>query len=208
MTLKVVGAGFGRTGTYSLKLALEQLGFGPCHHMAELAQYPEQIPYWQAAARDETPQWDDVFNGYNASIDWPSSRYWREISTYYPDAKVLLSVRPFDSWFKSIQATIYPYLENRATQKSGASLDIQNIGSEIIVNQIFEGDPDNKAAAQRIFNAHIAEVQQTIAPDRLLTYDVSEGWTPLCEFLGVAAPDAPFPRTNSTEEFQARTATR
>jgi hypothetical protein len=208
LTLKVVGAGFGRTGTNSLKLALEQLGFGPCHHMFEVGANPGQVPYWQAAARGDMPDWDEVFEGYNASVDWPSSRFWREISTHYPEAKVLLSVRPFESWFKSIHATIYPNLKNRANLEPGIVRDRRDMAYEIVVEQTFGGDLENIDHARTVFEAHIAEVHRTIAPDRLLTYDVAEGWTPLCAFLGVSVPDTPFPRTNSTGEFQARVAAR
>jgi hypothetical protein len=208
VTLKVVGAGFGRTGTNSLKLALEQLGFGPCHHMFEVGAHPEQVPYWQAAARGDMPDWDKVFEGYNASVDWPSSRFWREISTHYPESKVLLSVRPFDSWFKSIHATIYPNLKNRADLEPGIVRDRRNMAYEIVVEQAFGGDLENFDHAKSVFEAHIAEVQRTIAPERLLTYDVAEGWEPLCTFLDVPVPGAPFPRTNSTGEFQARVTAR
>lgn len=89
MSLKVVGTGFGRTGTNSLKLALEQLGFGPCHHMYEIRDHPEQLPFWQTAAKGSQPDWDDIFSNYSSCIDWPSARYWREITDHYPDAKVL-----------------------------------------------------------------------------------------------------------------------
>lgn len=208
MTLKVVGAGFGRTGTNSLKLALEQLGFGPCHHMFEVGANPEQVPYWQAAARGDMPDWDKVFEGYNASVDWPSSRFWCEISTHYPESKVLLSVRPFDSWFKSIHATIYPNLKNRADLEPGIVRDRRDMAYEIVVEQAFVGNLENFDHAKSVFEAHIAEVQQTVASERLLTYDVAEGWAPLCAFLNVAVPDTPFPRTNSTGEFQARVAAR
>lgn len=106
MALRVVGAGFGRTGTNSLKLALEQLGFGPCHHMFEVRDNPGQLAYWQAAARGETLDWDAVFADYASCVDWPSARYWREIAAHYPDARVVLSVRPEEAWIKSVHATI------------------------------------------------------------------------------------------------------
>lgn len=208
MTLKVVGAGFGRTGTNSLKLALEQLGFGPCHHMFEVGSNPEQLPYWQAAARGDMPDWDEVFEGYNASVDWPSSRFWRETTTHFPNAKVLLSIRPFEGWFKSIHATIYPNLKNRAELEPGIVRDRRDMAYEIVVEQTFGGDLENFDHAKTVFENHIAEVQRTIAADRLLTYDVAEGWAPLCVFLGVPVPETPFPRTNSTGEFQARGAAR
>ena len=105
-----IGPGFGRTGTNSLKLALEQLGFGPCHHMFEVRDHPEQLPNWEAAARGETVDWDVVFRGYRSQVDWPGARYWRELAQHYSKAKVILSVRDPDSWFDSVQATIAPFV--------------------------------------------------------------------------------------------------
>ncbi len=208
MTLKVVGAGFGRTGTNSLKLALEQLGFGPCHHMFEVRDHPEQVPFWQEAARGGTTDWDAVFADYNACVDWPSAHYWREIASHYPDAKVLLSVRPAEAWFKSIHATIYQSMMQRDKEPPGINRDRREMAYEIVVRQTFGGRLEDKAHAIGVYEAHIAEVQRAIAPERLLTYDVAEGWDPLCAHLGVPVPDTPFPRTNSTEEFQARIAER
>lgn len=204
MPLKVVGAGFGRTGTNSLKLALEQLGFGPCHHMFEVRDNPRQLPFWQAAARGDAMDWDAVFAEYNASVDWPSARYWREIAQHFSDAKVLLSVRPAEDWFKSVHSTIYPSLMKRADDPPSANKDRRDMAFEIVVNQTFDGRLDDKAHALAVYEAHIAEVQRTIAPERLLTFDVVEGWEPLCAFLDVPVPAEPFPRTNSTAEFQAR----
>ncbi len=204
MGLKVVGAGFGRTGTNSLKLALEQLGFGPCHHMFEVRDNPRQLPFWQAAVRGETMDWDEVFAEYKACVDWPSAHYWREIADHFSDAKVLLSVRPAESWFKSVHATIYPSMMKRADDPPGVNKERRDMAFEIVVNQTFNGRLEDKAHALAVYEAHIAEVQRTIAPGRLLTFDVAEGWEPLCAFLNVPVPAESFPRTNSTEDFQAR----
>ncbi len=176
MTLSVVGAGFGRTGTNSLKLALEQLGFGPCHHMFEVMDTPSQLPFWQAAARGETPNWDDVFADYGSSVDWPSARCWREISDFYPDAKVVLSVRSEDRWFDSVQATIYPAMQDRHEIEPGHIRDVTDMAYETVVEQIFDGRMNDRDHAVAVFRAHLAEVQATIDSDRLLTYDVAEGW--------------------------------
>lgn len=208
MPLKVVGAGFGRTGTNSLKLALEQLGFGPCHHMFEVRDNPRQLPYWIAAVQGESVDWDEVFAEYNACVDWPSARFWREIADHFADARVLLSVRPAESWYRSIMSTIYKSLMLRKDDPPGPNKDRRDMAYELLVNQTFNGRLDDKKYALKVYEAHIAEVQRTIAPERLLTFDVAEGWEPLCRFLEVPVPDAPFPRTNSTEEFQARVAAR
>jgi hypothetical protein len=202
MALAVVGAGFGRTGTKSLKLALEQLGFGPCHHMFEVFDHPEQLPFWKAAARGDLPDWDAVFADYNSCADWPSARYWREITAHYPDAKVVLSLRPADQWIKSIHATILPAMLDRGDHISEETRAKKEMAYEIVIEQTFGGRLDDADHAMAVFNAHNEEVQRTISRDRLLTYTVAEGWAPLCDFLGVAVPETPFPRTNTTEEFR------
>jgi hypothetical protein len=204
MALAIVGAGFGRTGTNSLKVALEMLGFGPCHHMLEVLGDPDQLPFWQAAARGEIPDWDTVFANFGSAVDWPSARYWREIAAYYPDAKVLLSIRPEDKWIDSVHATIHASMMDRVNQSPSLRRDRGDMAYETICRQVFDGKLGDRDAAKAVYRTHIAEVQATIPAARLLTFDVVEGWEPLCRFLGVAVPDAPFPRTNSTEQFQAR----
>ena len=204
MPLKVVGAGFGRTGTNSLKLALEKLGFGPCHHMFEVQTNPDQLPYWEAAVRGDAMDWDEVFADYGASVDWPSAAFWRELADHFADAKVLLSVRPAEDWVKSIHNTIYASLMKRATDPEGAGRNRREMAYELIVNQTFHGKLGDADHAKSVYEAHIAKVQRTIAPDRLLTYNVAEGWEPLCAFLGESVPDEPFPLTNTTADFQAR----
>ena len=202
MSLQIVGAALGRTGTNSLKLALEQLGFGPCHHMYEVRDHPEQLPYWQAAARGEHPDWDRVFAGYRSCVDWPSARYWREIAAHYPDAKVLLTLRDPESWFESVHATIYPVIESWPTREPGHFRDTMEMAHEIIVAQTFGGRLDERDHALAVYRAHAEDVRRTIAPERLLAYDVAQGWGPLCAFLGVPVPDAAFPHTNTTAEFR------
>lgn len=208
MPLDVVGAGFGRTGTNSLKLALEMLGFGPCHHMFEVRDRPDQIRFWAAAARGERSDWDAVFAGFRATVDWPSAYFWQPIAAHYPKAKVLLSVRPEAEWLKSIQSTIYESLKNRGQRTTPLAREQGEMAYDIIEKRTFGerlGEPEHALA---VYRAHIAEVKAAIEPDRLLVYDVAEGWGPLCRHLGVPVPSVPFPRTNSTEEFRARAAAR
>jgi Sulfotransferase domain len=204
MALKVIGAGFGRTGTHSLKLALEQLGFGPCHHMFEVRDNPERLIPWQAAARGELPDWDEVFADYVAQVDWPGARYWRELAEHYPAAKVILSTRPEEEWFDSFQATIAPFIRDPAVLTAEHPRAIAEMVAEMIGQQIFGGRMDDRAHACAVFRDHVAQVQSTFAPERLLTWRATEGWEPLCRFLGVAAPDTPFPHTNTAETFRAR----
>jgi hypothetical protein len=201
MSLEVIGAGFGRTGTNSLKLALEHLGFGPCHHMFEVRDNPERLADWEAAARGEKVDWDKVFRGYRSQVDWPGARYWRELAEHFPKAKVVLSVRDPDQWFDSVQATIAPFLAARGQHSSPHANAICEMGHKTVAVQVFDDRITEREHATRIFKEHIAAVQSEIPAYRLLTFDAREGWRPLCEFLEVEVPDIPFPRTNSSKEF-------
>ena len=191
--LRVIGAGMGRTGTSSLKRALEQLGFAPCYHMVEVLKNPEAVAFWSDAA-DGAPDWDRIFAGYEATVDWPGATFWRELSEAYPDAKVILTLRDEEAWFESTQATIFQ-------QRYDRSPDPFHQMVAKVIGRLFDQDLHDKARVLKIYRRHNATVQRTIAADRLLIYNVAEGWDPLCRFLGVAAPDAPFPRVNSKEDF-------
>ena len=209
MALEVIGAGFGRTGTNSLKLALEQLGFGPCHHMFEVRDNPEQLPAWETAARGEAVDWDVVFDGYRSQVDWPGAAYWRQLSEHYPKAKVILSVRDPNEWFDSVQSTIGPFMTTKRGQHGNDHLNaISEMCGKFIAQDIFDGQMNDRDHAVSVFKAHTDEVTATIPRERLLVYQTGSGWAPLCSFLGVAVPDEPYPLTNSTKEFQERVAAR
>lgn len=195
MTLSVIGAGFGRTGTESLKRALDMLGFGPCHHMHEVLKRPDLSARWRAIAAGETPDWEAVFDGYRSTVDWPSTHYWRELAAHYPEAKIVLSVRDPDAWFKSMQKTILPVLRD--------STDPESFGAAVIRDQIFGGRLDDREHILRVYQDHIERVQDTIPRDRLLTYELGSGWEPLCEFLGCERPADPYPFSNRPDEFHA-----
>ncbi|MBL4874017.1 MAG: sulfotransferase family protein [Rhodobacteraceae bacterium] len=205
MVLKVLGAGFGRTGTHSLKIALEQLGYGPCHHMYEVRQRPEQVEWWLSAARGETLNWDKVFEGFVSQVDWPASYFWKELSTYYPEAKVILTDRDPESWYKSISRTILPASEiGRYEDPDPTNRKASEMIYQIALKNIFEGRLGEKDFAIATMQAHREEVIDTISPERLLVFDIAEGWEPLCAFLNVECPTEPFPQTNSAKEFRAR----
>jgi len=205
VTLKVIGAGLGRTGTMSLKLALEELGFGPCYHMMEVFPRPQHVPVWHAAGRGEKVDWNALFEGFNATVDWPSSRFWRELSQAYPKAKVILTPRPAEAWYKSFKETIVEYALAGGLPPEGHP---RRAWSEmvhlIITEQTFHNRLDDKRAVIAAYEAHNAEVRRTIPKERLLEFDVAQGWEPLCRFLGAPLPATPFPKTNSTVEFQDR----
>jgi len=203
VSLSVIGAGLGRTGTMSLKLALEQLGLGRCFHMIDLIENQQLLPYWDRAGRGEPVNWEEVFAGYGATVDWPSTSFYQELAEHYPEAKIILTTRDAGKWFDSTQATIFKGIEERADPSNPFGSMIQNV-----IVRMFDGDLHTRGHCIAIYEKHNAEVRRVIPADRLLEYNVSEGWEPLCKFLGKPVPEAPFPRVNSTDEFQARLADR
>jgi hypothetical protein len=202
MPLSVIGAGFGRTGTVTMKMALEQLGFGPCYHMAEVLSNPKAPAYWEAAADGAPVDWDQVFEGYRATVDWPACSFYRELAEAYPEAKVVLTVRDPEAWFESTQATIFNDENRRKLREIAADSNPghTSMATKIVVGR-FGGDIHNKERLIRTFNEHNDEVRRTIPPERLLVYDVRQGWEPLCAFLHVAVPPGPMPNENSTDNF-------
>ena len=203
MALKVVGAGFGRTGTLSLKAALEQLGFGPCYHMVEVMSRPAHVEMWHQLAFGKPVNWDELFEGFAATVDWPAASFWRELADYYPGAKVLLSVRPPEAWWRSINDTIFPVMQT-APHENAPPMAKQQIemARKLVLENTFGGRFEDKAHTLEVFQHHIDEVRAYIDPKRLLVFDVTESWGPLCRFLGVTEPADPFPRLNDTATFQ------
>jgi hypothetical protein len=202
MALKVIGAGLGRTGTFTLKTALEMLGFGPCHHMVEVLANPAQVPLWNRAADGDPVEWDEVFAGYNAMVDWPGCHFYAELAARYPEAKVILSRRDPERWYESMSETILKSMELMGFGEGRpVPADHPMRFGGVIISQKTFGFDYSKANVIAAFERHVAGVRKAIAPDRLLEFEPSQGWDPLCAFLDVAVPDEPFPRTNSREEF-------
>jgi hypothetical protein len=200
--LQVIGSGLGRTGTASLQRALEQLGFGPCHHMKEVLDHPESVPLW-VDAFEGRPDWNAIFQGYASTVDAPGCKFWRELSEYYPQAKLVHTVRGADGWFDSTQASVF------APDAFGMNpTPAYERFFELNLRIYKEGGIHDRAFMTDHFRRHSAEVERTISKDRLLVYEVGQGWGPLCAFLGVPTPGTPFPLTNTREEFAARTAAR
>lgn len=198
MTLSVISAGFGRTGTMSLKLALEQLGHGPCHHMAEVIENGAvQVPLWNDALAGN-PDFETIYQGYNSAVDWPSAAFWKELAEAYPDAKIILSTRSAESWYDSISETIL------ATVWAPETWPPQAVEWFRMVTKVLErsfGEAKDKDSLIAVFNAHEAAVKAAIPAERLLVHSARDGWEPLCAFLGAPVPDTPYPRTHSKEEF-------
>ena len=206
--MRVIGAGFGRTGTRSLKGALEELGFGPCYHMTELFGHPEHVELWDAAIRGEPVDWEGLFRDYEATVDWPGCSFHEELMRAYPDAKVLLSVRDPDRWYESAYNTIYRmsrtshlfYLIRLFSPRLGRAYPVIN---RLIWEGTFDGRFEDRGYAIEVFEGWNEEVKQRVPAERLLVYEVKEGWGPLCEFLGAAVPEGkPFPHLNDAESFR------
>lgn len=220
MALRVIGAGYGRTGTLSLRTALERLGFAPCEHMIDVIGHPDRFLLWQSALeqkeRGGAIDWDPLFAGYAATVDWPGAFFWRELANANPQAKVVLTVRDPDRWYASVRRTIYrarlafgPPPVTKVLTAVVAALDPRMAAAVRVLDGAiwegaFGGRFEDRAHAIRTFEAHTAAVERTIAPDRLLVFDVRQGWEPLCAFLGVPVPDEPFPHLNDGDEFERR----
>ncbi len=203
MSLKIIGSGFGRTGTMSTKQALEQLGLGPCHHMAEVFNNPDQPKFWSALAAGADVDWTEVFVGYRAQVDFPGAAYWQDIVAAFPEARVLHTERPEDVWWASYSGTICKLfaVRERLDLPPHVAAILADM-DEIVFKRVFGGlDRDTSIAAYRRNNQLVREL---VPADRLLIFAPSDGWSPLCKFFGVPVPDEPFPRTNARDEFWER----
>ncbi len=199
MSLKIVGAGVGRTGTNSLKIALERLLGTPCHHMFEILNDRGQIPGWTDAIEGRPVSWETMLAKYTALVDWPGASFWPELSAANPDALVLLSVRDPQSWYRSASNTIFRVMADPPAELTPWMATIRRMLRDRFSDQL-----DDEHAMIDAFERHNDAVRQAIAPERLLEWSVGEGWEPICERLGLDVPDESFPRTNSTAEFKAR----
>jgi hypothetical protein len=201
MSLEVIGAGYGRTGTMSLKLALERLGYVKCYHMMEVFGHPEHVPMWAAAHRGEPVDWEMLYQGYCASVDWPSCNLWQEHAALYPSAKIILSTRDPDSWYTSVMNTIYPSSIHARDSKDPMTRRFGEWVCDITWKRLFGNRMDDRAYVIGVYNAHVAHVKATAPKSRLLVFEAKQGWEPLCTFLGVDVPDEPYPRVNTTDDF-------
>ena len=199
MALAVIGAGLGRTATFSLKFALEHLGFGPCYHMSEVfAGARRNVPLWLDAI-DGRPDWDAIFDGFASTTDYPACTYWRELAAHYPAAKVVLTVRDPDSWFESVSETIF----SEAMQGSLAGSPLGDMMQGVIFDAFGDRVRDREFMTEWFIRRN-RDVIDSLPAERLLVFSPKDGWEPLCAFLGVAVPDGPFPRVNSRDEISAK----
>jgi hypothetical protein len=201
-----------------MKAALERLGFGPCYHMFEIITHPEHVERWLPVVSEPVVDWDRVFEGYRSTQDWPASHFWSELADAYPDAKVVLTVRDPHAWYPSVRELM---LRGAATPESGspeapapmaqmaATIDSLRPLLNMVGRSYFGADWSvgadlaDEDLAVAAFHRHTAAVQESIPPERLLVFDVRQGWEPLCSFLGVPPPaDEPFPHLNDSQWLQ------
>lgn len=207
MALEIIGVGFGRTGTDSTREALNLLGF-PCYHMREVLRNPKNkshLAFWCEVADAEAGvqhDWSRVFASYRATVDNPAACVWRELLEACPEAKVLLTLHPGgpDAWYDSTVETIYA--PERMWQARVLELftpfgrRFMPMARKLIWGRFYEDTLEDRSAAIERYHRHCEDVRSAVAPDRLLVFQVSQGWQPLCDFLGVPVPDEDFPHTN------------
>jgi hypothetical protein len=194
MTLKIIGAGLGRTGTLSLKLALEHIGFGPCYHMTEImSQARTRLPLWLDVVRG-APDWDAIFDGFVATVDYPTCTYWRELADKYPQARIVLSVRDASDWYDSVRQTIFSPANIESMTKPPIDAFMRGAVFGPFVDKL-----DDREWMMDYFNRWNENVIASLPADRLLVHRAKDGWEPLCAFLGVPVPAEPYPRVNSKE---------
>lgn len=204
--MKIIGAGLPRTGTSSLKAALERLGFGPCYHMFELMQHPEHVGAWRSVLTGESSDWDRVFAGYRSAVDFPASIFWRELAEADPDAKVILTVRDPRRWHASISngmAAMAGGMQDRLGEFTELIPPMNDAARRMLGDDFgLEGQMDEQTSVE-IFERHVETVRSALPAERLLVFAATDGWGPLCEFLGVEAPvDEPYPHLNDAETLR------
>ncbi|ORY06456.1 hypothetical protein K493DRAFT_203324 [Basidiobolus meristosporus CBS 931.73] len=210
-TLDVIGAGFGRTGTLTMKVALEKLGY-PTFHMIEGVMNPSRYaPLWVEVTQGKRPNWDKIFEGFKATVDNPACWWYKDLMKKYPDAKVVLTVRDPEKWYKSCYDTVFTLhkVMNKAIELGSAderALQIADLVNSTVWGPTgcFQGRFEDKEWMIELFKSHIEEVKRVVPADKLLVFEVKEGWEPLCKFLGKPVPDEPFPHVNDTAEMQGR----
>lgn len=214
MSIKVIGAGLPRTGTNTLKECLEILGFHKTYHMKELLVHPENLHYWTTLRDTGTTDWEGLYKGCQATVDFPCYPWYKEHMKQYPDAKVILTTRPFEKWYTSVKSTIWTAGPQNLPEKLAMMTKLLlnprlrkvigcvKLAKSMIFAKHFEGKFMDQAASEKIFNQHHENVKKHVPADKLLVFEASQGWEPLCKFLGVPVPDQPFPHLNKKENFK------
>jgi hypothetical protein len=201
--LQIIGAGFGRTGTHSLGLAIEKLGLGPCYHTYEIAKNLGHRELWAKAIAGRPVDWDALFTGYRSAVEWPAVAFFPEIIGHYPQARVVLTLRDPESWYESAQATILEALELSTLNPDPVKRERSRLMHRLVLEHTFAGRYRDKAYAIKVYQRHIQNVVEIVPAERLLQYYVKDGWEPLCKFLDKPVPAEPFPRLNERADFIA-----
>jgi hypothetical protein len=212
--MRLIGAGLPRTGTLSQKVALEMLGLAPCYHMVNVLMDLDEAHVWRRALDGEGP-WDEVFDGFQATVDWPGSFFYKELIEAYPDAKVFLSIRDAGAWERSMRDTIWGLFYGdvliRDLSSARARVDAKWNGYLEMMREMWQqsglidaGADTTSESMQSAMERFNEAVQQSVPADRLLVWSVSDGWEPLCEFMELPVPDTPFPHLNDSKEFGER----
>lgn len=201
--MKVIGAGFGRTGTMSTKVALQQLGFGPCLHMIDLIAANQDLAQtFYDAYQGKPVDWTEALQGWESTVDWPGCTFYKQLMDTFPNAPVILNVRDPESWYKSMNDTIYDAAMKLEQMPEMRDRPATKMIKAVVWDGDMKGDFQNKKGSIEIFEQHNKEVKDYVPAGRLLVFDVKQGWEPLCSFLGVDVPDMPFPHANDTESFK------
>lgn len=218
MSIKIIGAGFPRTGTNTLRESLELLGFNKTYHMKQLMFHSDNLHYWTTLRDTDTTNWEGLYDGYQATVDFPCYPWYKQHMKQYPDAKVILSVRPFEDWYDSFYTTIWtvqnPPEDKKAEMEEKAAADprlqavaeVMAFAKQAILEDHFQGRFLDKAFMEKVFNDHHEAVKNYVPADKLLVFEARQGWEPLCTFLDVEVPAEPFPHTNKKEDFPAMVA--
>jgi hypothetical protein len=201
--LQVIGAGFGRTGTHSLALALDELGFGPCYTLPEVDNNAGHVDLWNAALEGRAVDWSTLFQDYHSAVEWPTISFLPQLVRHFPEAKVILTLRDPESWYESAATTIFPALEATAKHPDAQIRERSNLKRRLILEKVFSGRYWDKTHTIQVYRDHVKVVEKLVPKKRLLHYQVTEGWSTLCAFLGVTEPDKPFPRRNERASFLA-----
>jgi len=201
--LRIIGAGFGRTGTHSLGQALVHLGYGPCYNILKVSQNPGHTGLWTDAMDGRGVDWDEIFAGYRSTVEWPAVAFLPELVHHYPEARVILTQRDPDAWYESARATIFQGLALSAHHPDPVKREQSGMVRRLILERTFASQYREKEFALRVYREHNRRVHELVPEDRLLAFHVREGWPPLCAFLGKPVPECPFPHLNERSEFLA-----
>ena len=211
--MKMIGVGFGRSGTMSLKAALEELGADPCFHMIDLIMGENKerdLPYWVKIADRESVDWHEVFEPWEATVDWPACSRWEELIEAFPDVQVLLNYRDFDGFYESCKNTILAVKEaamageiEQDANRDQPAPELWEVIEKLIWQGDFQGRFRDKERVRDLYFKRIETIKATVPPDRLIVWELGvDGWEPLADALGVEAPDKPFPHLHDTNEFR------